>query len=110
MEIDAVYGDNGKKGKHVKSKEGQGQRQREAQKVNTRAARSLRATAVTVESGSTIRKTVDTRTLLQRWMRRSLLSLQTGVRSAARTESHLHLSWFEFSWNRAVDNRDDLPL
>ena len=51
--IDAVHGDKGKKGKHVTGKKGkgQGQRQRKSTWVNKRAARSLRATVVTVESG-----------------------------------------------------------
>ena len=60
---------------------------KESTKVNTRAARSLRAT----ESGDTSRKTVETRTLLLRSMRRSLSNLQTVVRAAARIESRLHL-------------------
>ena len=93
MEIDAVFGDIGKKGKHAKGKKGKKGKDKGKGKhrVNTRAVLSLRATVVTVESGETSRKTVDTRTLLPKWMRRSLSNLQTAVRAAARPESHLHL-------------------
>ena len=84
MEIDAVYGDTGKKGKHAKGNSGK-------DRVNTRAVLSLRATVVTVQSRDTSRKTVDTRTLLLKWMRRSRSNLQTAVRAAARPESHHHL-------------------
>ena len=66
-------------------------RAKESTRVNTRAVLSLRASVVTVGSGDTIRKTVDTRTLLPKWVRRSLSNLQTAVRAVARPESHLHL-------------------
>ena len=68
LEIDAVYGDRGKRGKA-----------KESTRVSTRAVLSLRATAVTVESGDTSGKTVDTRTLLPKWMTRSLSNLQSGA-------------------------------
>ena len=64
---------------------------KESTRVNTSAVPSLRATVVTVESGDTSSKTVDTRTLLPEWMRRNLSNLQTAVRAAARHESHRHL-------------------
>ena len=87
MEIDAVCGDEGKKGKHAKGKKG---RDKGKGRVNTRAVLSLKAIAVTVESGDTSKKTVDIRTLLPKWMRRNLSNLQTAVRAAARHESHHH--------------------
>ena len=61
VEIDAVYGDKGKKRKHTKGKKG---KDKESTRVNTRTVQSLRATVVTVESGDTSKKTVDTRTML----------------------------------------------
>ena len=81
--------------------------ERESTKVNTRTVPSLRATAVTVESGDTSKKTVDTRTLWPKWMRSNLSNLQTAVRAAARPESHT-TSWFVFSWNCAVHDGIDL--
>ena len=66
-------------------------RAKESTRVNTRTVLSLRSTVVTVESGDANKKTVDTRTLLPKWMRRNLLNLQTAVRAAARHESHHHL-------------------
>ena len=66
-------------------------RAKESTRVNTRAALSLMAVVVTVERGDTSKKTVDTRTLLPKWMRRNLSNLHTAVRSAARPESHHHL-------------------
>ena len=66
-------------------------RAKESTRANTRAVLSFRATVVTVDSWDTSKKTVDTRTLLPTWMRRSLSNLQTAVRAAARPESHHHL-------------------
>ena len=83
MEIDAVYGDKGKKGKD----KGKGKQKGKHESSPI----SLRATVVTVESGDTSKKTVDTRTLLPKWMRRNLSNLQTAVRAPARPESHHHL-------------------
>ena len=80
MEIDAVYETKGKTGKHAKGKKGKDK--------GRRAVLSLRAIVVTVESCDTSKKTVDTRTLLSKWMSRSLLNLQTAVRAAAPPESH----------------------
>ena len=51
--------------------------------ANKRAARSLRATVVTLESGDTRRKAVDRGTLLLRWMRRRLLNLQNSNASSS---------------------------
>ena len=59
--------------------------------LNTRALASLRVTVITVESGDTSSKTVDTRTMLPKWMRKNLSKLQTAVRAAARHESQHHL-------------------
>ena len=81
MEIDAVYGDKGKKSKKT-PREHNGKHE---------SSPKFEATAVTVESGDTSRNTVDTRTLLPKWMRKSLSNLQTAVRAAARPKSHLHL-------------------
>ena len=66
-------------------------RAKESTRVNTRAVLSLRAIVVFVESGDTHKKTVDTRTLVPKWMRRNMSRLQTAVRAAARPESHHHL-------------------
>ena len=66
-------------------------RAKESTRVNTRAVLSLKAVVFTVESGDTSKKTVDIRTLLPKWMRRSLSNLQRAVRAAARHESHHHL-------------------
>ena len=63
-----------------------------------------------MESGDTSRKTVDTRTLLPKWMRRNLSNLYTAVRAAARPESHHLPSWFVFSWNCAVHDGIDLHV
>ena len=106
LKIDAVYGDRGKKGKHVKGKKDKGKGKGKP-RVNTRAVLSLKAIVVTVESGDTSKKTVDIRTLLPKWMRRNLSNLQTAVRAAARHESHHHLLVC-FSWNCAVHDGNDL--
>ena len=66
-------------------------RAKESTRVNTRAVLSLKAIAVTAESGDTSKKTVDTRTLLPKWMRRNLSNLHTAARAAARHETHHHL-------------------
>ena len=65
MEVDAVYGDESKRAKTARARNAR-TNARESTKVNTRTVPSLRATAVTVESGSTSRETVDTRTLWRR--------------------------------------------
>ena len=90
MEVDAVYGAKGKRGKNSKDKKAR-TKAKENTKVDTRVVPSLRTTAVTVESGGTSKKTVDTRTLWRKWTRRSLWNLQAGVQAAARPESHLCL-------------------
>ena len=64
MEIDAVYGDKGKKGKHARART----RAQESTRVNTRAV----AIVLTVASGDTSKETVDTRTLLPKWMEESV--------------------------------------
>ena len=63
-------------------------RAKEGTRVNTRTVLSLKATVVTVESGDTSKKTVDTKTL--------------------HDPSHTTTSWFVFSWNCAVHDGDDL--
>ena len=89
MEIDAVYGDKGKKGKLLPRARKARTRTKESTRVNTRAVVSLKAFVVTVESGDTSKKTVDfKKTLLPKWMRRNLSNLQTAVRAAARHEPH----------------------
>ena len=71
MEVDVVSG-----GKKARTKE------KESTKVNKSAVLSLRAHAFTAESGVTSSKTVDTRTLWQKLMRMSPLSLHAGASSS----------------------------
>ena len=85
MEIDAVYGDRGKKGKNATGKKGKDK----GKGRHKGEHESSPKVEVIAESGDTSRKTVDTRTLLPKCMRRSLSKLQTAVRAAARSESHL---------------------
>ena len=106
MEIDAVNGDKGKKGKHAKGKKGK-DKGKGKPRVNTRAVLSLKAIVVIVESGDTSKKTVDIRTLLPKWMRRNLSNLQTAVRAAARHESH-HQLLVCFQLELRSPRRDDL--
>ena len=51
MEIDAVYGDNARMANTAKARRAR-TKAKESTKVITRAARSLKATVVTVESGA----------------------------------------------------------
>ena len=62
----------------------------EARKANTPRARTARRKAKE-STRDTSRKTVDTRTLLPKWMRKNLSNLHTALRAAARNESHHHL-------------------
>ena len=100
MEIDAVYGDRGKKGKHAKGKKGK-DKAKESTTVNTRAVLSLRATAVTVEV-----ETQEERLSAQEHCCRS----GGGVcrTSKQQCEQQHDSSWFVFSWNCAVHDGDDL--
>ena len=84
MEIDAVYGEKSKKGKHVKGKrckdKGKGKHKDEHESSPKFEGYCGHC-----------KKTVDTRTLLPEWMRRNLSNIHTAVRAAARPESHHHL-------------------
>ena len=71
MQIDAVYGHTGEKGKPVKRKTGKGK--------GNRAARSSRAIVAIAESGETSNETVATRKQSLRLTRKPLLIHQTAA-------------------------------
>ena len=106
MEIDAVYGDRGKKGKHANGKKGK-DRGKGKHKGKHESSPKFEGCCGHYGKWGTSRKTVDTRTLLPKWMRRNL-SNSTQQCEQQHDPSHTTSSWFVFTWNCAVHDGIDL--
>ena len=83
MEIDAVYGHKGQKGKDKCKGKHKGKHE---------SSRKFEGCCGHCGKwGHKQKKTVGTRTLLPKWMRRTLSNIHTAARAAARPESNHHL-------------------
>ena len=109
MEIDAVYGEKGKKVKHGKGKKGKDKGKGKHKGKHESSPKFEGYCGHCGKWGHKQKDTVDTRTPLLRWMMRSLLNLQTVMRAVTRIESHLHLLVC-FQLEPRVHDWDDLHV